>query len=237
MCKNAQFPRMSVLMAFVGFLCRQNPTGESREAYSMTLIDDNAGVQVRSGGNSTEEIHSSALAYAQPQPGLRWIDIGCGTGDVLRAVRDRWEPTSLVGVDVLPWLRDDLSSDVELHIGDAVAILERLAPADRVLIVETLEHVDAPWTILRAAARLVAPGGLIVVTTPHVATLRHRLELLIRGQLTSFRPHELQHLTPALPHVTEAILRDETLTTKRGFTGRDIVPGTGRRLWPVALAT
>jgi 2-polyprenyl-3-methyl-5-hydroxy-6-metoxy-1,4-benzoquinol methylase len=202
----------------------------------MTLIDDNADVQVRSGGNSTEEIHRWALAYAEPHPGLRWIDIGCGTGDVLRAVRDRWEPASLVGVDVLPWLQEDLTSDVELHLADAGATLEHLAPADRVLIIETLEHVEAPWTMLRAAARLVVTGGRMIVTTPNVASARHRLELLVRGQLTSFRPSALPHLTPALPHVTERILHEEGMITTRHFAGRDIVPRTRGRLFPRTLA-
>jgi SAM-dependent methyltransferase len=103
---------------------------------------------------------------------------------------------------------------------------------DRLLLIETIEHLDAPWTVLRAAARLVAPGGRIVVSTPTVANLRHRLELPIRGQLTYFRPDNLPHQTPALAHVIERILDEEGVATTRGYAGTDIVPFTGGRHWP-----
>ncbi len=194
-------------------------------------------VQRRTGGTSPQEVKAAALALARPQAGLRWLDIGAGRGDLLRAVRDRWEPARLVAVDIIDWLDDDLRGSVESVVGDAVFECAALAPADRVLVIEMLGHVDAPWTLLRSAARLVAPGGTLVLSTPNVATLRHRLELLTRGQLTAFRPQEPQHLTPVLPHIAEAILRHEGLhAITHHYAGQDIVPltggGCGPRGWP-----
>jgi 2-polyprenyl-3-methyl-5-hydroxy-6-metoxy-1,4-benzoquinol methylase len=204
---------------------------------SITRSSGAAELQRRTAGNSTPEIHAAALAAADPRPGLRWIDIGAGTGEVLRQVRDRWSPSSLVAVDVLPWLASDLRSDVELHVGDALTEAAALGGADRVLSVETLEHVDAPWALLRVAARLVMPGGVLVITTPSITTLRHRLELLVRGELTSFRAAHLQHLSPILPHVTEAVVCQEGLEdVGRLHVGRDIVPLSGGRVWPGAAA-
>ena len=202
------------------------------------LRDAAVDVQRQTAGDSTPEIHAAAVTMADPRPGLRWIDIGAGTGTVLRELRDQWSPSSLVAVDLLPWLAADLRPDVEQRIGDAIVSARNLAPADRVLAVETLEHVEAPWTLLRVAAELVKPGGLIVVTTPNVASLRHRLELLVRGELTSFRPNDIQHLTPILPHISEAVLRQEGLIDlRRAYVGRDIIPLTGGRVWPRTAAT
>ena len=99
-------------------------------------------------------------------------------------------------------------------------------------MIEVIEHLDAPWAVLGAAARLVAPGGRIVVTTPSLATLRHRIELLVRGQLTAFRPDNLPHLTPALPHVIGRVLRDAGLEIASGCAGVDVVPLSGGRPWP-----
>lgn len=197
-----------------------------------------AEAQLRSAGRSAPEVHSAALALADPRPGLRWIDIGAGTGDVLREIRDHWRPASLASVDVLPWLAADLRSVVETYVGDAVEVLPRLRPADRVLAVETIEHLESPWTVLRLAARLVHPGGKLVVTTPNITTLRHRLELVARGQLTSFRPQDLQHLTPALPHVIESILEQEGMGDIRWrYATADIIPFTHGRRWPAAVAS
>jgi precorrin-6B methylase 2 len=188
-----------------------------------------------SAGGSERGIQAAALAAAAPRPGLAWLDIGCGTGTLLREVRDRHRPARLTGVDVIDWLDDDLRRDVETVVGPAEEALAGLAAADRVLLIETIEHLEAPWSALRAAAQLVLPAGRIVVSTPTVANLRHRLELPIRGQLTYFRPDNLPHLTPALPHVIERILGEEGLTTTRGLGGTDIIPFTGGRPWPPAV--
>lgn len=189
-------------------------------------------LQRRTAGNSTPEVHEAALRWADPRPGLGWIDIGAGTGDILRSVRDRWAPESMTAVDLLPWLALDLQADVRMITGDAVAVLPDLPPADRVLAVETIEHLESPWTFLRLAARLVKPGGVLVVTTPNVATLRHRLELAVRGQLTSFRDDNPQHLTPALAHVMQSVLDQEGMVDiQRAYCTADVVPLTGGRRW------
>src|SRR4051812_32305573 len=128
--------------------------------------------QQRSCGDSSPEIHRAALAAAEPRAGLSWLDIGCGTGDLIRLVLRSFRPRHLAGGDVIDWLEVDLPRQVELVLGPAETVLaEPRRLADRVLLVETLEHLDAPWSVLRAAAQCVAPGGRIVVTTPNIASL------------------------------------------------------------------
>jgi SAM-dependent methyltransferase len=188
--------------------------------------------QVDSAGTSMEEIVETALAAARPERGLRWLDIGCGRGDLLRKVRDEWEPAELCGVDPIDWLDDDLRTDVSFHTLAAEQV-DALPIADRVLLVEVIEHLEAPWSALRKAARLVAPGGRIVVTTPNLATLRNRLELSLRGNLTSFRPDYRPHVSPALPHVTTRILAEEDLAVEAPrFAGADVISLTKGRVWP-----
>jgi 2-polyprenyl-3-methyl-5-hydroxy-6-metoxy-1,4-benzoquinol methylase len=190
--------------------------------------------QLASEGISTDAIVRGALESARPAPGLRWLDVGCGRGDLLRLVRDEWQPAALAGVDPIDWLDEDLREDVDFRAlpGEQIAELEA---ADRVLLVEVIEHLEAPWSTLREAARLVAPGGRIVVSTPNVATLRCRLELAVRGRLTPFRPDNLPHISPALPHVTARVLEEEGLRCEPArWAGVDVIPLTGGRVWPEA---
>lgn len=191
--------------------------------------------QTASAGTSMEEIITGALTASQPVPNLRWLDIGCGRGDLLRKIRDTWQPAELHGIDPIDWLDDDLRDDVDFH-AVAAEQADHLPVADRVLLVEVIEHLEAPWSALRHAARLVAPGGRLVVSTPNLATLRHRLELSLRGRLTSFRPDNQPHLSPALPHVTERILAEEDLILEPpSFAGADVISLTGGRVWPASL--
>jgi 2-polyprenyl-3-methyl-5-hydroxy-6-metoxy-1,4-benzoquinol methylase len=181
------------------------------------------------------EIVRAALVAARPQPHLRWLDIGCGRGELLREIRDEWQPSALSGIDPIDWLADDLRADVhfeQLPAEDA----GRLAQADRVLMIEVIEHLEAPWRALRSAAGRVAPGGRLVVSTPNLATLRSRLELALRGNLTSFRPGYEPHVSPALPHVTSRILREEGLSVQAPrFAGADVISLSGGRVWPEAI--
>jgi 2-polyprenyl-3-methyl-5-hydroxy-6-metoxy-1,4-benzoquinol methylase len=191
--------------------------------------------QVESEGGSNEEIIEGALAAAEPAPGLRWLDIGCGTGDLLRRVRDAWAPAELTGVDLIEWPDDELRSQVNFIEAGAEDV-EGLPEADRVMLVEVIEHVPAPWLALARAARLVAPGGRIVVSTPNIATLRSRLELAVRGNLTSFRPDFRPHFTPALPHVTARVLEGEGLRVEPPrYAGADVISLTGGRVWPPSI--
>jgi 2-polyprenyl-3-methyl-5-hydroxy-6-metoxy-1,4-benzoquinol methylase len=191
--------------------------------------------QLDSGGASQKEILQCALACARPARGLRWLDIGCGRGDLLRIVRDRWAPAELHGLDPLDWLAEDLRADVSFH-EIAAEQAEDLPLADRVLLVEAIEHLQAPWTTLRSVTGRVAPGGWIVVSTPSLKTLRTRLELALRGNLTSFRPNYEPHISPALPHVTSRILREEGMTVHApSYAGADVVSLSKGRVWPQAL--
>jgi SAM-dependent methyltransferase len=191
--------------------------------------------QVASAGASMQEIIDAALAASRPAPRLRWLDIGCGRGDLLRKVRDSWQPSELYGIDPIDWLDDDLKGDVRFSTMAAERAGE-LPAVDRVLMVEVIEHLEAPWSALRQAARLVSPGGRLVVSTPNLETLRHRLELGLRGRLTSFRPGYDPHLSPALPHVTERILTEEGLIVDPPcFAGADVISLSGGRIWPAGL--
>lgn len=188
--------------------------------------------QVDSAGASMAEIIEGALAAAQPRPGLRWLDVGCGRGDLLRRIRDEWEPAELHGIDPIDWLEPDLRGDVEFHTV-AAEDAEGLPAADRVLLIEVIEHLEAPWSALRKAAGLVSPGGRIVVSTPNLSTLRNRLELGVRGHLTSFRPDYQPHISPALPHVIERILGEEGLAVEGPrFAGADVISLSKGRVWP-----
>ena len=142
--------------------------GALTELFRTTAQPSNLAAQRSSLGRSADEIIEGALAAAEPRAGLSWLDIGCGTGELLRAVRDRFTPASLTAVDLINWLPDELKNDVSLVTAPVEEVLDRLEPADRVMLVESLDDLEAPWTALRRAAGLLTPGGLLIITVPSI---------------------------------------------------------------------
>jgi hypothetical protein len=78
----------------------------------------------------------------------------------------------------------------------------------------------------------------MVVTTPNVASARHRVELILRGSLTGFRPDSVSQMTtPVVPHIAARVLSSQGLRPyPLQYAGRDVVPWTGGRRWAGKLS-
>ena len=110
-------------------------------------------------------------AARRPFEGLRLLDIGCGGGLLS-------EPMARLGfaVTAVDASEDDLgaarahAAEVGLAIDYRCATAEALlaegaGPFDVVLNMEVIEHVADPGQYLRDTARLIAPGGLMILAT------------------------------------------------------------------------
>ena len=108
----------------------------------------------------------------EPLKGLKLLDIGCGGGLVA-------EPMARLGADVtavdaaeaniktaLVHARE-AGLDIDYRHGTAEQLLEAGGPAqfDVMLNLEVVEHVATPEEFLRDCARLVKPGGMMIVGT------------------------------------------------------------------------
>ena len=111
------------------------------------------------------------IEVSRIQAGCRVLDVGCGGGLLAEALAGRG--AHVTGIDLSP----SLLSVAELHAlesGVSVAYrrisaeqlaVERPAAFDVVTCMEMLEHVPDPASVIGALARLVRPGGTIVVST------------------------------------------------------------------------
>ena len=107
----------------------------------------------------------------RPFDGLRLLDIGCG-GGLLSEPMARLG-FAVTGVDasaenvaVARVHAEEGGLDVDYRAATAEALLaEGAGPFDVVLAMEVVEHVADPAAFLRTCARLVAPGGVLIVAT------------------------------------------------------------------------
>lgn len=108
---------------------------------------------------------------------VRWLDYGCGAGGFLKYLRDRGRliPGSTTGI--IEPIGHDVGSYAQRLQGEGLRILDldsiNSEPAgsyDVVSMIEVLEHVPNPASPVLLAARLLRPGGLLVVTTGNLAS-------------------------------------------------------------------
>jgi 2-polyprenyl-3-methyl-5-hydroxy-6-metoxy-1,4-benzoquinol methylase len=66
-----------------------------------------------------------------------------------------------------------------------------------VTAIEVIEHVESPIGFLRNIGRMLAPGGVAVVTTPNVDSLPARLKFLLAGKIRTMDEFgEPTHISP-----------------------------------------
>lgn len=54
--------------------------------------------------------------------------------------------------------------------------------------VEGLEHIENPANAIREFARILAPGGLFIVSVPNIMNIEERLKWLLGGYTSHFKP-------------------------------------------------
>ena len=100
---------------------------------------------------------------------LHWLDFGCGAGGFLKFLRERatfaGRPLVITGHDVGSYA-DLLKTADGFRILDFDEISrEPSAQFDVISLIEVIEHIPAPAATLALVARLLKPGGLLLLTT------------------------------------------------------------------------
>ena len=106
------------------------------------------------------------------RPARLVVSLGCGPPEGLDWLRPLLAPhTRVIGVDTRVANGSSSAPPVALVGGRAESVPLRPARADVVLALDVLEHVDDDAAALGEAARLLVPGGLLVVTVPALPSL------------------------------------------------------------------
>jgi SAM-dependent methyltransferase len=115
-------------------------------------------------GRWSRRVAPAFLDWLDLPRGLRWVDVGCGTGALSRAILDLAAPASLVGVEpsegFLATAAERLGDRVVLHRAGGEALPLQDHSADVVVSGLVLNFVPDQQLALREAAR-VAAGGTV----------------------------------------------------------------------------
>jgi SAM-dependent methyltransferase len=103
-----------------------------------------------------------ALEWLDPPPGLRWLDVGCGTGAASAAVLAKAAPASLLGVDPSAAYVAAAAARLDgatFQVGEAGALPVPDSSVDRAIAGLVLNFVPDPVAAVQEMRRVLVPGG------------------------------------------------------------------------------
>ena len=102
------------------------------------------------------------------KPAARVLDVGCGTGELLRRLRAKYPDAMLAGLDpvveMLAVAANKLSGNEDLRVGYADSLPWRAGTFDVVVSCNMFHYITHPVDALREMARVLRPGGSLVLT-------------------------------------------------------------------------
>jgi SAM-dependent methyltransferase len=106
------------------------------------------------------------LAWLGPEPGGRWLDVGCGTGALIQAILTAADPREVVGVDPSPDFiaaaRDQIRDDrIRLNIGHDQALPVSSDSFDTVVAGLALNLFPEPAAGIAEMRRAARRGGVV----------------------------------------------------------------------------
>ena len=180
--------------------------------------------------------------------GGRILDIGCGNGFYLALMKQLgWEVT---GIEMDPVAAEIARSrfGIFVHVGTPDDAPLEQETFDTVVMSHVIEHVPDPVHFIRTAARFLKPGGQMVVVTPNVQSLGHRLfnkdwyALQPPQHLVLFEPKTLKRcFTKAgvfrqiristTPRISRKVFRKFVLVRQTGWFRHESESALTRKRW------
>lgn len=130
--------------------------------------------------------------------GDRWrggtlVDLGSGCGALGRQLA-ALPGTRVVGIDLVADRSTVLADlNVSLPLGPGTA--------QGILAVEIFEHVENHYLLAREIARVLAPGGIALITTPNITSYRSRLRFALTGFFVGAKRPLREHHRSPLDHI------------------------------------
>jgi len=161
-------------------------------------------------------VQAAALLMEHCGRGAKVIDLGAGAGAFSQRMADAGLDVEAVDIS-----KDEFRATgagfTQLDLDDDRAVAqfleERRGKLDAVVSLEVVEHLKDVWALASFAAALLRPGGVLMLSTPNIASWHSRMLFLFRGRFHQFEDGDLAygHIHPAHPEMLKLAARDAGL--------------------------
>jgi SAM-dependent methyltransferase len=150
----------------------------------------------------------------------RVLDIGCAAGALLAELRDRgWD---CAGVEICRAEAEYAKRERKLDVRSLALEENRFSGAgfDAVLASHLIEHLNSPAAFVSEVRRILAPGGVFIVTTPNIGGFQAKL---FRGR---WRSAIFDHLYLFSVKTLSNLLTQKGLAVEKTVTWGGLAAGT-----------
>ncbi len=126
-----------------------------------------------------EEIFPMLPSYC-----ARVLDLGCGTGKTSQTLKKTGRVGWVCGVEGSPEAAAAARSCLDQVVEGDIEKIEYPFPDesfDAILLLDILEHLVDPWTVVEKMTRLLKPGGVLIASIPNVRHFSVVFPLLFLG--------------------------------------------------------
>lgn len=116
-----------------------------------------------------------ARAVRRLIPAGRILDVGCGRGVMLKFLKRWGYEVDGVELDTVAAVRarKNLNQEIFLTLEEPAQLLRQQYQA--ICFWHSLEHLSEPGKAIKTADRLLVPGGVLIISAPHMESLQSRL--------------------------------------------------------------
>src|SRR5258708_1586706 len=137
------------------------------------------------------EIHETVARILNPFPRGKLLDVPAGEGALSARLSE--VGFQVQACDLYPEIF--MLRSIDVRRGDLSGILPYPdAEFQFITCLEGLEHIENPHQAIREFARLLEPGGHLVISVPNILNIEERVKWLLNGYTSHFKPISEEHL-------------------------------------------
>lgn len=116
----------------------------------------------------------SRLCHLEDLPPGRLLEVGCGSGQFLREAADAGWQAQGIDFDDQAIAAARATYGVDASAGDLLGMNYRDSEFDAIVMNNVIEHLPDPIKIFHECARILKPGGRLVMITPNSSSLGYK---------------------------------------------------------------
>ena len=112
------------------------------------------------------------------------LEIGCGTGNTGRALKESGKAAEVIGVEIIPEIAKTAETKLDKVICGDIEVLDLPYREyfDYVIAGDVLEHFYNPWAVINKIKIYIKKGGYVIASIPNIRNLHTLKDLIFKDE-------------------------------------------------------